>query len=224
MKNNIFKLSILILYVITIEACGSLNNGLVEDNRIFRMNESRSDDSGCWMKCIMTDQYAVNYKEVFKYSGSDFRNELVELEQIETSPASTLWEKKANPNCTSSRPEECEVWCLVEIEPTYEEYYVVTDTNALKEFETVKVEIKTLVKSGGYTEWKQVLCDNEITAFTIEQIQSFLIEEKYLTILIELGELSKEDNKALVLYQKENKLPIGGFNFETLEHMGVSMF
>jgi len=41
-------------------------------------------------------------------------------EQIETSPASTKWvKKKADRNCLSANPEDCLVWCLVEVPAQY---------------------------------------------------------------------------------------------------------
>lgn len=41
-------------------------------------------------------------------------------EQIEVSPASTKWvKKKADKNCLSANPEDCLVWCLVEVPASY---------------------------------------------------------------------------------------------------------
>ena len=43
-----------------------------------------------------------------------------QTEQIEVSPASTKWvKKKADKNCLSANPDDCLVWCLVEVAPQY---------------------------------------------------------------------------------------------------------
>ena len=49
-------------------------------------------------------------------------------ERVEVSPASTKWVKrKADRNCLSANPDDCLVWCLVEVPA---EYRTVTKTNA----------------------------------------------------------------------------------------------
>jgi Putative peptidoglycan binding domain len=72
-------------------------------------------------------------------------------------------------------------------------------------------------------EWHEVLCNDKLTGgYIIRQIQLALMANGY-----DLG-LKKADNimsrstkTALTKYQKENGLPIGNLNFETLKSLGV---
>jgi hypothetical protein len=72
-------------------------------------------------------------------------------------------------------------------------------------------------------EWHEVLCNDKLNGgYTVLQIQVALMAKGY-----DLG-LKKADNimssstkTALSKYQKENGLPIGNLNFETLKSLGV---
>ena len=75
---------------------------------------------------------------------------------------------------------------------------------------------------GGFTEWREVLCDADVTSYTIRQIQQALIDRGY-----DVGPpgvdniLGKYTKAALKEFQKANGLPVGGLDFETLKALGV---
>ena len=249
-------------------------------------------------------------------------------EQIQTAPASTRWEKrKSNQNCLSADPEDCLVWCLVEIPAEYKtvtkrirqgcppgytdngedctreiEIPAVYGTREVKrvrseattreeiipavyetvevkkiktpatfreeiipavykevpkkvmvkpattreevipaEYKTIKKQVvavpattrtidipakyetvnrKQLVKKGGYTEWKEVLCVDKITSQIVRTVQAALRKAGFDPGPIDniLGPLTKA---ALVRYQKANSLPVGNLDIETLDALGI---
>ena len=73
----------------------------------------------------------------------------------------------------------------------------------------------------GITEWREVLCGIKIKTGLISRLQRAILNHGYA--------LSEPDNtmgqgtiNALVKYQKENGLPIGVLDLETLKSLGVS--
>ncbi len=254
-----------------------------------------------------------------------------ETETIETSPASTKWVKKrSGDNCLSADPNDCMIWCLVEVpatyktvqkqvkvgcedgwtmrgddcvkatnvDPVYKTYTKkVIDTPARVEYTEVPAQYKTrtyqkvatparveeqkiapvykdyayqkltvqagatestvpekyatrkfkslaadasvsdnnipekkttitkkrLVSSGGFTEeWREVVCDADVTPRLIYQVQKALISRGYNVGAAGadnvMGRATKE---ALYKFQKANGLPVGNLDFETLKALGV---
>jgi peptidoglycan hydrolase-like protein with peptidoglycan-binding domain len=78
-----------------------------------------------------------------------------------------------------------------------------------------------LVKPGGFTEWREVLCGEKVTGYTVRQIQAALTKAGY--------EPGPSDNimgartkAALTKFQKDKGLPVGNLDFETLKALGVN--
>lgn len=79
---------------------------------------------------------------------------------------------------------------------------------------------KTLIKQGGNTVWKEVLCENQITGYTILAIQRALKNRNY-----DIGNfdqiLGPQTKAALTQFQKDNGLPVGQLDIDTLNLLGV---
>ena len=86
------------------------------------------------------------------------------------------------------------------------------------EFATVTK--KRLVKKGGFTEWREVLCNDRVTGYTIRQIQNALRERGYDPGPID-NVLGARTKAALTKFQKDNSLPVGQLDIETLRALGV---
>jgi len=88
------------------------------------------------------------------------------------------------------------------------------------QYETVIDSV--MVKEGSYTEWREVLCEDKLTIGTIGNIQRALISNGF-----DLGSggadrmLGPSTRAALLKYQKDQGLPVGGLNIETLNSLGV---
>ncbi|MEO0339773.1 MAG: peptidoglycan-binding domain-containing protein [Bacteroidota bacterium] len=83
-----------------------------------------------------------------------------------------------------------------------------------------EVTTRKLVKKGGFEEWREILCAEQVTSYTIRQIQDALKARGYDPGPLD-NLLGTQTKAALVKFQKDNKLPIGNLNLETLKALGV---
>ena len=81
-------------------------------------------------------------------------------------------------------------------------------------------EKKTLLKAGGYTVWKEVLCENQINSNTIFAIQRALKNRNYDVGTVDQV-LGAQTKAALTQFQRDNGLPIGQLDIETLDQLGI---
>lgn len=197
----------------------------------------------------------------------------METERIEVSPATTRWEKgKATAACLSANPEDCRVWCLVEVPAQYKtiekrvlkspettrvveipaeyadvtkrvlttaattreievpaEYKVVTRTVQKTPPTTREIEVpaeyrmvthQRLASEGAVSDWRRVLCENQMTSDKVRQIQLALKEKGFDPGPID-NVFGTQTREALKQYQRQNKLPEGNLDFETLKSLGV---
>ena len=120
-------------------------------------------------------------------------------------------------------PNDCMVWSLVEEkpEPMVLEIDILADTSQTDEFiyEYFLIEgrMRDLEK---HTEWREVVCNHNITESIISEIQEKLSEEGYY-----LGNpttiFTSELELALFQFQKNNSLPYGQIDLETLSELGI---
>jgi hypothetical protein len=81
---------------------------------------------------------------------------------------------------------------------------------------------RNLVKAGGFTEWREVICDTDITADLVRRVQVALMAKGYdLPRYGADNDLGAETKAALVKFQRDNNLPIGQLDLETLKALGV---
>jgi peptidoglycan hydrolase-like protein with peptidoglycan-binding domain len=86
--------------------------------------------------------------------------------------------------------------------------------------EYTTVTRKNLVKKGGFTEWKEVLCGDKVDGYTIRQIQDALKSRGYDPGPID-NILGSQTKAALTKFQKENNLPVGQLDMDTLKALGI---
>lgn len=86
------------------------------------------------------------------------------------------------------------------------------------EYETITN--KVLVKKGGYHVWREVLCESERTIEKLTSIQQALKLKGYNPGFID-GVFGVQTRSALLAFQKDNNLPEGQLDIETLEALGV---
>ena len=79
---------------------------------------------------------------------------------------------------------------------------------------------RKLVKKGGFSEWKEVLCPVGRTEAKITDIQRALKNRGYNPGPID-GVLGTQTKAALVKFQKDNSLPQGRLDIDTLRKLGV---
>lgn len=81
---------------------------------------------------------------------------------------------------------------------------------------------RRLVKAGGFSEWREIVCDADVTTELIRKVQQALIDRGYNVGAAGVDNVFGADTKAaLVKYQKDKGLPIGSLDFETLKSLGI---
>lgn len=177
----------------------------------------------CYAKCLIPDVYENKQEKIYIYSGDNYDQENINHVKKEIKPASTQWiKKKADKNCLSSNPEDCLVWCLQESPAEYEEFYEVLDTQTIKEFKIKTLEVRELVKLGGFTEWKEVICQNDLTQKVVSSINTQLYTLGYDVNKAPPKKINKKMKGALVKYQQDKALPRGQLDIETLNSLGIN--
>ena len=165
-------------------------------------------------------------------------------------PATEKWVKgKADKNCLSANPADCEVLCLKVVPAVTQKVTRKVETTAAetKEIETPavikvvprkkmitaatenKIEIaatyksvikKVITKKGGYQDWREVLCEPQLTDTKIAQIQTALKREGYDAGPID-NQMGGKTKEALIKFQQDKGLPVGNLNIETLKSLGI---
>ena len=78
------------------------------------------------------------------------------------------------------------------------------------------------MKPGGYTEWREVVCDEDISRDLVRRVQQALISRGY-----NVGNagadnrMGAQTKSALVKFQEDNGLPVGQLDYETLRALGI---
>ncbi len=180
-----------------------------------------SKDGACHAKCIIKDKTEKNSQMLAVYTGNEHEENVdVKIKEIILKPANSTWVKKRIEGCVSSNPFECEVACLVETPAITKKFKVLIDSTQSKNFEMQKVMQEVLTEKGGYTEWRQVVCANDRTPKFIGELQLLLVAKKYYTGPI-TNIMDTNTNTALIQFQRDNDLPIGQLDFETLDMLGI---
>ncbi len=87
------------------------------------------------------------------------------------------------------------------------------------EFTTVTK--RNLVRKGGFTEWREIVCGGDVTNEMVRSVQAALRSRGYDPGPAD-NVMGSRTKAALVKFQKENNLPVGQLDFETLKALGVN--
>jgi len=182
-----------------------------------------SEPGKCFAKCLIPDKSEEKLVgEFLVFTGENTNTEGVVYREIITREASTKWEKKkADRNCRSSNPEDCMVWCLVEVPEQSVIFYEVTDTTLVKDYSLEEVYASLINEEEDLIKWKETICDNDITPALYSSIQQSLIDQGYDIGKDEVGDMGPASKSAFIQFQKDYNLPIGGLNIESLDALGV---
>jgi hypothetical protein len=86
--------------------------------------------------------------------------------------------------------------------------------------EYATVTKKSVSRKGGFSEWREVVCNDGVTVSLVRQVQRALRERGY-----DPGPddnvMGSQTKSALVKFQKDKGLPSGNLNIETLNALGV---
>jgi hypothetical protein len=163
---------------------------------------------------------------VYVFTG-DAEEEKVDLVKVERvlGEASTKWEKKpADKNCLSPNPNDCLVWCLVEVPAQRDLYYVLTDTSQTSNYQRKVMEGDFMLSDGtratGYLQQIEVICPDLVDAAFIAQLQAALRKAGYESGS-DLIKITKKLQRVLETYQADHDLPVGLLDVQTLMALGI---
>lgn len=116
----------------------------------------------------------------------------------------------------------------VEIPAVYKNFTkrVLVNSNCLESTTTTTdakyktVSEKRLVSTGGYTDWVEILCEAKTTDSVVRNVQKALNAKGYAVGSAD-GIMGIKTRAMLAKYQKENNLPVGNLNMETLKSLGI---
>ena len=193
------------------------NNYESEDNNFVR------EPGKCYAKCLILDKLEKEVELIPVYTGADYNDDNVEFREVTIKSPTTKWVKrKADRNCLSAAPDDCLVWCLVEISGETAELYVVTDTSLTKDYKLKSFNTEVLIKNGAGNEWREVICQSKITAELYEELFLQLSERNYDFKLNENELIGPEEiMETLKKFQSDLNLPIGNLNIETMDALGI---
>ncbi len=140
---------------------------------------------------------------------------------IVLSKHSTKWVKKrADRNCLSANPDDCMVWCLVEVPREEVKFRYLSDTVGVHEYEMRQFDLSK-EELTEISEWTEVLCDKDVSIRILDEVK--LVLGSYFNQDLELGTriLDAKSNRLLSRYQVKHRLPKGPLNIETLEFMKI---
>jgi peptidoglycan hydrolase-like protein with peptidoglycan-binding domain len=86
--------------------------------------------------------------------------------------------------------------------------------------EYATVTKRRLVKAGGFSEWREVLCGDKVTEATVRAIQAALSARGYDPGPSD-NVMGARTKAAMVKFQQDKGLPVGNMNIETLKALGV---
>lgn len=212
---NFFFLFLLVIHV----SCGQMytSGGMLNP-------DAKPTGPGCHVVCLMPSHYNTIGIPIIEYTGSDYNDPNVTYTSTLLKEPASKWEKKkADKNCLSANPEDCLVWCLVEGDRDYYEYYTLIDTSINKQFEINNSDSGGNVNLEKYRKWKEVLCEADITEDIFYDLQEALIDLDYMlsSDKEDYPTINSKMKEALANFQRDKKLPMGYLTIESLSLLGV---
>jgi len=214
-KLKVFRINFFFALLLLISnSCGIQNNTSSE--------KFHGEPGKCYAKANIPDRYDEHKRIYPIYTGKDPESTaLVQKKEFVIQHKTKRWEKEKSRGCNSPNPKDCYMWCLKEVPQKINTYYIVTDTTVIKKFELKSIYERTNFTKGGFKDWIEVLCQNEVDAKLYANIGLELISRGYLKSNADLSFNSKEIKKAFLKYQKDNNLATNLYSIEALKHIGV---
>lgn len=187
---------------------------LFSANKICAQPESDmpSEPGKCYAKCLAQFKYEM-IKEKFNVYTGDIAQEIIELEtkEVVIFPEQTEWMSNA-----SSKPE------LVSFPAEIDTLIILKDTTQSEQYEVVEIEREVRIPGSGVYVWCEVVCADAVTKDFVSNVQEKLKSKGYYS-----GKLSNRmgpsTKSALLNFQKDNNLPRGQLDIETLAALGVDL-
>ncbi len=187
---------------------------------VYALAQQGDDPSLCTATCVMPDMYQTEIVSYYIYVGDQDNAPYTKKQVIELRPERKAWKKVPDPDCPSGLAEDCYIWKEVQQAAESMEVTIVTDITRQKDYVIQQLSREKLVRPGGYTQVKQVLCDEDITPALMHNVSMRLTDMGYYSGLI-YSVFNSKIKAALKQFQQHNGLPMGHLDLETLEALDL---
>ncbi len=175
----------------------------------------------CYAKCYTPSRYQeVNEYNVFT---GDAKKENVKLKTFykiyQDYNSLKVLELKNEPSPIGLEPNI--YWDTLKLKSNKVEFQYLLDTTQTTNFKKMKI-VQTIEREGGggFLEWREILCDTQVTSSLLEKVINALKAAGFYNGPAK-NEITTEVRKSITNYQRANGLPIGALDFETLKKMGI---
>ncbi len=223
MKQISFKILTLFIYLFLFTHCNLYQETMAE-KKDYSIDKEDFEEGKCYAKCLISNQYIEKENDYIVYTGNELDEDVdTEVLELEIKPNRTEWvQERVDGNCVSSNPDDCLVWCLEEVQAEVIELILVNDTSQTNNYEIQRIPILVLNEKRSHTAWREVICDEDITISLITDIQNALRKAGFYSYNNTNTPILDSKTKAsLKTFQRENQLPIGYLNLETLNYLGI---
>lgn len=189
----------------------------------------------CYEKCLIQGNYGPRYFSFYEYTGDNPNLPGIKAEKIIMQQKRPSWRKERfipikcnnetendsalDPECDSQYPNNCLMWDLKMGNELSYVFNIVIDTVSIKDYK-VNNQFEWVAKREEVFKWTEVVCASDLNDELIRQIYDVL------SVDFRPGKtyegFSGQFQEALIEYQQIMDLPVGGINFKTLDHMGIS--
>jgi len=192
-----------------------------------QLKKRKYEPGKAYVKCAISTTFETvkSAKSYRIYNGSNVNQKGIQKEIIEIRPTYAEWFKVKSSELCEAYSElddkECEVWYLQEIKSKMDSIFIVVDTSKIKNYEVKFIDLQQVVKESSFTQESEFGCPLVVEVKLIRNIQNALKGRGYKLIGAKDNVMDQITKKALMDFQKENKLPIGEIDFETLVALGL---
>jgi hypothetical protein len=185
-------------------------------------NSQKQDiDSKCFSKCnLATDFVSDKDYKIALFTGTN--PEGIDLDTVEFMGLPSLkWVKKGvDRNCVSNDPEDCLIWCLIEVPIQVDTIYLLRDIKQTNQFYLRDLNDYFEINKSEIVLWIQSICPEKVNQKFINSLAKSLTKKGYAPLnWKENDPFTPELMDVLIQFQKDKKLPIGEFDIKTLRKL-----
>jgi hypothetical protein len=161
----------------------------------------------CYKNCLVPDRYTSAWVRLPIYTGTE-PDAPLRIETIMEEPPRNKWVKQHDGSIT-----------LEQIPPKMKAVRTLADTFFYRYFKYEKFESVILVEKGGFMRETQVICSDARTPNLLLQISMALKSYGYMEA--PKTQWDAKFSQAIQQFQKDNSLPVGDLNLDTLQFLGI---
>lgn len=167
----------------------------------------------CVEQLLVPNNLSEDQHSIAVYTGKDDNPDHTVRRSIITQPSTVKWAKKRIEDCESDNEDDCFTWERVKQEEETIDTIVVLDTLNQTDYRNMVITFDK--RDRLHSEYRRVICVEDFSNRTKKELREALDKVGYRV---------NSDEAILYAvreYQFDNRLPVGGLDAETLEHLGL---